>query len=77
MFSCMNMCTYGSTDSLPDDKFRPVHIAHCAFNKIKGIQKLMFDFQRVENNVGKGENADSQHFLLFLHYFKRLLSQCH
>ena len=28
-------------------------------------------FDRVENNVGKGENADYQHFLLFPQSFKK------
>ena len=27
---------------------------------------------RVENIVGKGENADYQHFLLFLHCFQKV-----
>ena len=30
---------------------------------------------RVENIVGKGENAGNQHFLLFLQYFQKTLSQ--
>ena len=40
-------------------------------------QKLKFALGRVENNVGKGENAGTQHFLLFpfSHYvFKRPVS---
>ena len=31
-----------------------------------------FVFDRIENNVGKGENADYQHFLLFLQCFQKL-----
>ena len=32
---------------------------------------MIFVFDRVENNVGKGENAGYQHFLLFLQCFLR------
>ena len=40
------------------------------------IEKLKFVFGRVENIVGKGQNADCQHFLLFCHnVFKRLVFQ--
>ena len=31
-------------------------------------------FERVENIVGKGENADYQHFLLFLQCFEDISS---
>ena len=34
-------------------------------------QKLKFVFGRVENIVGKGENADYQHFLLFQKCFQK------
>ena len=34
--------------------------------KIKVTEKLKFVLERVENIVGKGENAGYQHFLLFL-----------
>ena len=34
-----------------------------------------FDEERFENNVGKGENAGNQHFLLFLHVFLFFQSQ--
>ena len=34
------------------------------------VAKIMISvFDRVENNVGKGENAGNQHFLLFPHCF--------
>ena len=36
-----------------------------ADDKIDVIEKLKFVFGRVENSVGKGENAGYQHFLLF------------
>ena len=34
-------------------------------DKIKATEKLKFVLGRVENTVGKGENAGYQHFLLF------------
>ena len=40
-----------------------------ADDKINVTQKLKFVFRRVENNVGKRENAGYQHFLLFPQYF--------
>ena len=36
-----------------------------AEDKISVNEKLKFGFGRVKNIVGKGENADYQHFLLF------------
>ena len=38
-----------------------------ADDKINVTQKLKFVLGRVENIVGKGENAGNQHFLLFAH----------
>ena len=32
---------------------------------------MIYVFDRVENIVGKGENAGYQHFLLFSHCFKK------
>ena len=43
---------------LADDKFN--------------VAKMMISVCRVENIVGKGENAGSQHFLLFPHCFQKL-----
>ena len=42
-----------------------------AFADVKSnVAKLMISvFNRVENTVGKGENAGYQHFLLFPHCF--------
>ena len=42
-----------------------------ADDKINMNQKLKFDMGRVENIVGKGENAGYQHFLLFPQYFRK------
>ena len=37
-----------------------------------GVTEIMgFVFERVENIVGKGENAGYQHFLLFLQCFQK------
>ena len=30
---------------------------------------------RVDNNMGKGENADNQHFLFFSLFFQKVLSE--
>ena len=42
---------------------------------IKVNEKLKFVFERVENIVGKGENAGEQHFLLSHNVFKMILLQ--
>ena len=42
-----------------------------ADDKIHVNQKLKFDMGRVENIVEKGENAGSQHFLLFPQCFQK------
>ena len=44
-----------------------------ANDKIDVTQKLKFDFGRIENIVGKGENAGYQHFLLFPQCFQKAL----
>ena len=46
-----------------------------AEDKINLTHKLEFDFERVENIVGKGENAGYQHFLLFPQCFQSFLSR--
>ena len=45
-----------------------------ADNKINDTEKLKFDLGRVENIVGKGENAGHQHFLLFPQCFQKASS---
>ena len=42
-----------------------------ADDKIKVLKKTIFVFDRVENIVGKGENAGYQHFLLFPQCFQK------
>ena len=43
-----------------------------ADKKINVTQKLIFLFGRLENMVGKRENVDYQHFLLFPQCFQKL-----
>ena len=43
-----------------------------AFADISIVAIMMFLFNRVENIVGKEENAGYQHFLLFQHFFAKL-----
>ena len=62
--------------SLPRDKILD-------FSKLKAVaddksnvtQNLKFVWGRVENIVGKGENAGNHHFLLSLNVFKSFFSQ--
>ena len=57
-------------NSLPNDKFLDwSELEELADNKINVTKKLKFASRRVENIVGKGENAGYQHFLLFLQCF--------
>ena len=42
-----------------------------ADNKLNLAEKLKFVLERVENIVGKGENAGYQHFLLFPQCFQK------
>ena len=59
-YSLLNNKVWGWTklEAFADDKFN--------------VAKMMISlFDRVENNVGKGENADCQHFLLFPWCFQK------
>ena len=59
-------------NSLPHNKFLDwFKLKAFADYKIKVIEKLKFNLGRVENTVGKGENAGYQHFLLFLQCFQK------
>ena len=42
-----------------------------ADNKMNMTQKLKFALGRIENILGKGENAGYQHFLLFQLHFQK------
>ena len=50
------------------DRFK---LKRFADNKIDATEKLKFVLERVENIVGKGENAGYQHFLLFPQCFQK------
>ena len=53
-------------NSLPSDKILDLSkFKAFADNKSNAIEKLKFVLGRLENMVGKGENAGIQHFLLF------------
>ena len=58
--------------SLPNDRFLDwSKLKAFTDNKINLAEKLKFVLGRVEN-VGKGENAGYQHFLLFLQCFPKV-----
>ena len=42
-----------------------------AYNNLKVVKMMIYDLDRVEIIVGKGENAGSQHFLLFPQCFQK------
>ena len=59
-------------DSLPNYKILdPSKLKAFSDDKIKVPKTTIFVFDRVENIVGKGENAGYQHFLLFPQCFRR------
>ena len=58
--------------SLPNDKILNwSKLKAFAVDKLILAEKLKFVLGRVENNVGKGENAGYQHFLLFPQCFRK------
>ena len=62
-------------NSLPNDKTVDLlKLKAFADDKLNLTQKLKFALGRVENIVGKGENAGHQQFLLFLQCFQKALS---
>ena len=71
----MFLCTSsGRTEfnSLPNNKFLDwSKFKASADDKINVNEKFKFIFGRVENIVGKGENAGYQHFLLFPTMFSK------
>ena len=59
-------------NSLPHEKILDwSKLKAFAEDKIKVTEKLKFVLGRVENTVGKGENAGYQHFLLFPQCFQK------
>ena len=60
-------------NSLPNDKtLNQFKFKVVANDKIIVTQRLKFVLGRIENIVGKGENAGFQHFLLFPQCFQKL-----
>ena len=60
-------------NSLPNDKILSLSkLKAFADDKINAIKELKFVVGTVENNVGIGENAGYQNFLLFPHCFQKL-----
>ena len=65
--------TLSSFNSLPNNKILDLtKFKTFADNKIILIQKLKFMLERVENIVGKSENAGYRHFLFFPQCFQKL-----
>ena len=63
---------YWDFNSLPNDEVLGLSkLKSFADDKSNVTQNLKFVFRRVENIVGKGENAGDQHFLLFLQCFQK------
>ena len=59
-------------NSLPNDKFSDwSKLKAFADDKLNLTEKLKLELERVENIVGKGENAGYQHFLLFPQCFQK------
>ena len=59
-------------NSVPNDKFFDwSKLKGLADDKINVTEKLKFRFGRLENIMGKGENAGYQHFLLFPQCFQK------
>ena len=59
-------------NSLPNDKILDwSKLKAFADKKVNVNQKSKFAFGRLENFVGKGENAGYQHFLLFTQCFQK------
>ena len=59
-------------NSLPNDNFLDwSKLKVFANDKINVTEKLKLVLGRVENLVGKGENAGNQHFPLFLQCFQK------
>ena len=59
-------------NSLPNNKILDVtKLKAFADNKIKVTKMTISLYERVENYVGKGENAVYQHFLLFPQCFPK------
>ena len=79
MKSCLQkLCLSGSVkhtlfNCLPNDKFLYwSRLKELADGKINANELLTLPLGRVENFMGKGENAGYRHFLLFLQCFQKI-----
>ena len=62
---------------LPDSKISDwSKLKAFADNKLNVAQNIKVDFHRIENIVGKEENAGYQHFLLFPQCFQKAFFSC-
>ena len=64
-----------NTNPLPDDKI--LHFSKMkafADSKLNIVQNIQLVLHRIENIVGKGENAGNQHFLLFPQCFLKVFA---
>ena len=68
----MKLLGYASFNSLPNNKILDwSKVKAFADDKFKVAETRISVFDRVENIVGKGENAGYQHFLLFPQCFQK------
>ena len=71
MVSVLASCIF---NPLPKEKILDLSkLKVFADNKVNLTQKLKFAYGKVNNIVGKGENAGYQHFLLFPHCFQKAI----
>ena len=71
---CMKVKRF-QIEHLPDDKILGLpKLEVFADNKLNVTQKVKAVFHRIENTVGKEENAGYQHFLLFPQCFQKAFS---
>ena len=69
---CNDLGVYSTLNSLPNDKsFDQWKFKAPADNKINATKKLKIVLGRVENIVGKVENAGYRHFLLLPQYLQK------
>ena len=66
--------TLYSDNTLPNDKILDVTKLKAFADDKLNVTKMMISlYDRVENTLGKGENAGDQHFLLFPQFFSKAL----
>ena len=71
----LSLCCVVKANSLPNNKILDLSkLKAFADDSLNVYQNLKFASRRVENTVGKGENAGYQHFLLFPQCFQKASS---